>query len=88
MLPGVAVRLTGAARFTISVVGAKRVSVPLTPFTVSESAYGSALVVVFMVSVAVPPPTIVAGLKPPLVIPVPKPDSLPTVRATEPAKPV
>src|SRR5712671_2039577 len=41
-----------------------------------------------MVSVAAPePPAIDAGLKPPLVMPVGKPDSLPTARLTVPANP-
>src|SRR5215470_6802729 len=41
-----------------------------------------------MVRVAVPEPTIDEGLKPPLVIPLGKPDSLPTERLTVPAKPL
>src|SRR5690349_18653515 len=62
---------------------------PDVPVTVSERAYGLVLAVVFMVSVDVPePPAIDAGLKPPLVIPVGKPDSLPTARLTPPLKPV
>jgi hypothetical protein len=62
--------------------------VPLVPVTVRESANGTALVVVFMVSVEEPEPVIEAGLKPPLVTPVGKPDSLPTARLTVPAKPL
>jgi hypothetical protein len=46
------------------------------------------LVVVFMVSVEDPEPLIDAGLNPPLVTPVGKPDSLLTLRLTVPAKPV
>src|SRR5262249_18626572 len=53
-----------------------------------DSAYGSALVVVFMVSVDEPEPTIVAGLNPPLLMPVPKPLSLLTASDTVPPNPV
>ena len=41
-----------------------------------------------MVSVEEPPVLIDAGLKPPLVIPVGKPDSLPTLKFTVPVKPL
>src|SRR5215813_643996 len=41
-----------------------------------------------MVSVVVPGPTIDDGLKPPLVIPLGNPDSLPTEKLTAPAKPL
>ena len=41
-----------------------------------------------MVRVEEPPPEIEDGLKPPLVIPVGKPDSLPTLRATVPVNPL
>jgi hypothetical protein len=51
--------------------------------TVSDNAYGLALLVVFMVSVEEPEPLIDAGLNPPLVMPVGKPFSLPTLRFTE-----
>ena len=46
------------------------------------------LVVVFIVSVEEPPPVIDAGLKPPLVMPLGNPDSLPTVKLTVPVNPV
>ena len=46
------------------------------------------LVVVFIVSVDEPLPEIEAGLKPPLVIPVGNPDSLPTLRLTGPLNPL
>ena len=62
--------------------------VPEVPVTVSDRAYGAVLVVVFIVRVDEPPPEIEAGLKPPLVIPVGKPDSLPTLRFTTPLKPL
>ena len=61
---------------------------PAVPVTVRESAYGRALVVVFIVSLDEPLPVIKAGLKPPLVIPLGNPDSLPTVRLTFPLKPL
>lgn len=87
-LPGVAVRLAGGARFTSRVVEAVCVIVPLVPVIVSESAKGTVLVVVFMVSVDEPEPVIDAGLKPPLVTPVGKPDSLSTLSVTVPVKPL
>jgi hypothetical protein len=62
--------------------------VPLVPVMVSDSAQGTVLVVVFIVSVAVPAPLMEGGLKPPLVIPVGNPDSLPTLRLTGPVKPL
>ena len=43
---------------------------------------------VCIVSVEEPPAVIDAGLKPPLVIPVGKPDSLPTLKFTVPVKPL
>src|SRR3989440_12485710 len=43
---------------------------------------------VCIVSVEEPPVLIDAGLKPPLVIPVGKPDSLPTLKFTVPIKPL
>ena len=43
---------------------------------------------VCIVSVEEPPVEIDAGLKPPLVIPVGKPDSLPTLKFTVPVKPL
>src|SRR5262245_61505346 len=55
---------------------------------VSDSANGTALVVVFMVSVEVPLPAIEAGLKPPLVMPAGKPFSLLTLKLTVPVNPV
>jgi len=45
-------------------------------------------VVVCIVSVEEPPVLIDAGLKPPLVMPVGKPDSLPTLKFTVPIKPL
>jgi hypothetical protein len=45
-------------------------------------------VVVFMVSVEEPEPVIEAGLKPPLLMPLGNPDSLPTLRLTFPVNPV
>ena len=62
--------------------------VPDVPVTVSDSAYGAVLVVVFIVRVDEPLPEIEAGLKPPLVIPVGNPDSLPTLRVTGPLNPL
>jgi len=55
---------------------------------VSETAHGIVLVVVIIVRVEVPEPLIEAGLKPPLPTPVGNPDSLPTLRLTEPVKPL
>ena len=55
---------------------------------VSERAYGVALVVVFMVRTEEPEPLIEDGLKPPLVIPLGNPDSLPTLRLTFPLNPL
>jgi len=85
--PAVAVRLAGGRRVTKRVVDAVCVSDPLVPVIVNESAYGTALVVVFMVSVEEPEPAIEAGLKPPLVTPVGNPDSLPTLKLTVPMNP-
>jgi hypothetical protein len=55
---------------------------------VSESAQGTALLVVSIVSVEEPESAIEAGLKPALVIPLGKPFSLPTLKLTAPAKPL
>jgi len=55
---------------------------------VSERAYGVALVVVLKVNVDDPEPEIEDGLKPPLVIPLGNPFSLPTLRFTAPLNPV
>jgi hypothetical protein len=82
----VAIGFIGATRFTSSVVEAVLVS-PEVPVTVSESAYGDAFVVVFMVSIELPPPVIDDGLNPPLVIPMVKLDSLPTLRFNMPLNP-
>ena len=87
-LAAVAVRLVGATRFTSKVVELVRVSEPEVPVMVSERAYGVADVVVFMVSVDEPLPLIVAGLKPPLVIPLGNPFSLLTLRLTDPLNPL
>ena len=57
---------------TNSVVDAVCVIVPLIPVIVSESAQGTVLLVVSMVSVEDPEPAIDAGLKPALVIPLGK----------------
>jgi hypothetical protein len=84
----VAVKLAGGARLTRRVVDVVCVRAPLVPVTVRESAKGTVLVVVFMVRVEEPEPLIEGGLKPPLVTPVGKGDSLSTVRATDPEKPV
>jgi hypothetical protein len=46
------------------------------------------LVVVFIVRVDEPEPLIEGGLKPPLVMPLVNPDSLPTLRLTGPLKPL
>jgi len=70
------------------VVDAVWVRVPLVPVIVSESAHGIALVAVFIVRVEEPEPLMEAGLKPPLVTPLGNPDSLPTLRLTEPVKPL
>jgi len=83
-----ALRLAGAARFTNNVVEPVCVIVPEVPVIVSETAYGAALVVVFIVSVDDPLPEIEDGLKPPLVIPTGNPDSLPTLRLTGPLNPL
>ena len=83
-----AVRLAGAARFTRSVVDAWCVIVPLLPVIVSESAHGTVLLVVFIVSVEEPEPAIETGLKPALVMPLGKPFSLPTLKLTVPVKPL
>ena len=80
--------LVGGARFTNRVVDAVCVSVPLVPVKVSETAHGIALVAVIIVRVEEPDPLIEAGLKPPLLTPVGNPDSLPTLRLTEPVKPL
>jgi hypothetical protein len=76
------------ARLTNSVVDAVWARVPLVPVIVSESAYGVVLVVVFMVRLGEPEPLIEAGLNPPLVMPLGKPDSLSTLRPTAPVKPL
>ena len=81
-------RLAGAARFTNKVVDAICVIVPAVPVMVSERAYGVALVVVLKVNVDDPEPEIEDGLKPPLVIPLGNPFSLPTLRFTAPLNPV
>src|SRR5262249_10285503 len=73
---------------TTSVVAAVCVGFALLPVTVSDKAYGVALVVVFIVSMADPPPVIALGLKPPLVTPLGNPDSLATPRFTAPGKPL
>ena len=62
--------------------------VPLVPVTVSDSAQGIVLVVVFIVSVEEPDVLIEAGLKPPLLMPLGNPDSLPTLKLTAPVKPL
>jgi hypothetical protein len=82
------VRLAGAAKFTNKVVEAVCVVVPAVPVIVSERAYGVALVVVLIVNVDDPEPEIEDGLKPPLVIPLGNPFSLPTLRFTAPLNPV
>lgn len=73
---------------TSRVVDAVWVIVPLVPVMVSDNAYGRVEVEVCMVSVEEPPVLIDAGLKPPLVIPVGKPNSLPTLKFTVPVKPL
>jgi hypothetical protein len=73
---------------TSRVVDAVWLIVPLVPVIVSDSAQGTVEVEVCMVSVEEPPVLIDAGLKPPLVIPVGKPDSLPTLKFTVPVKPL
>jgi hypothetical protein len=82
------VRLAGAAKCTNKVVEAVCVIVPAVPVMVSERAYGVALVVVFIVNVAAPEPVIGDGVKPPLVIPLGNPFSLPTLRVTAPLNPL
>jgi len=84
----VAVRLAGAARFTRSVVDAVCVIVPLVPVIERESAQGTVLLVVSIVSVEEPEPGIEAGLKPALLIPLGKTLSLPTLKLTAPVKPL
>jgi hypothetical protein len=87
--PDAAVKLAGAARPTRSVVAAVCVVAPEVPAIVSDRAYGVALVVVFIRKTDVPPePLIDDGLKPPLVTPVGKPDSLLTLKLTVPLKPL
>jgi hypothetical protein len=61
--------------------------VPAVPVTVSERAYGAALLLVFIVRVEEPLPAMDGGLNPPLVMPLGNPDSLPTLRLTEPPNP-
>jgi hypothetical protein len=56
--------------------------VPVEPVMVNERAYGTVLVEVFILKVETPAPLIDAGLKPPLVMPLGKPDSLLTLRFT------
>jgi hypothetical protein len=55
---------------------------------VSERAYGVAFVVVFIVNVDDPEPVIEDGVKPPLVMPLGNPFSLPTLRVTAPLNPL
>jgi hypothetical protein len=63
--------------------------VPVEPVMVSERAYGTVLVEVFILKVETPPaPLMEAGLKPPLVMPLGKPDSLLTLRFTVLLKPL
>src|SRR4051794_10220654 len=83
-----AVKLAGGPRLTRSVVDVVCVIAALVPVIVRESAKGTALVVVLVVRVEEPEPVIVAGLKPPLVTPDGKGDSLSTVRVTGPVKPL
>ena len=85
---GCGLTLAGGAILTRRVVDAVCVSVPLVPVIVSESAHGTVLVVVFIVSVEEPEPLMDAGLKPALLTPVGNPDSLPTLRLTGPVKPL
>ena len=80
--------MPGAARCTNKGVEAVCVIVPAVPVMLSERAYGVALVVVFIVSVDDPEPVMEDGLKPPLVMPVGNPFSLPTVRVTAPLNPL
>jgi len=58
--------------------------VPLVPVIVSDRAKGTALVVVFIVSVDEPLPGIDAGANPPLVTPAGKPFSLLALKLTVP----
>ena len=70
-------------------VEASWVRLPLVPVIVSDSAQGIVLVVVFIVRTDEPePPLIEEGLNPPLLMPVGNPDSLPTLRLTEPVNPL
>ena len=87
-LPPFAVRLAGGTSCTCNVVDAVCSIEPLVPTIVSDKASGVVLVVVFIVNVEVPEPDIVAGLKPPLLIPLGKPDSLSAARLTDPLKPL
>ncbi len=77
----------GGPRFTSSVVDAAWTSEPEVPLTVSDSAYGTALVVVFIVRVDVPEPVIVGGLNPPTVTPAGKFPSVNALSVTVPVKP-
>ena len=86
--PAIAAGLLGGARFTNSVVEVVWRRVPLVPVMVSDSAHGTVLVVVLIVSVEAPGPLMEGGLKPPLVMPVGNPDSLPTLRLTGALKPL
>ena len=73
---------------TSRLVDAVWLIVPLVPVIVSDRAYGTVAVEVRIVSLEEPPAVIAAGLKPPLVIPVGKPDSLATLKFTVPVKPL
>src|SRR5215471_3632462 len=62
---------------------------PDVPVIVSDRAKGIALVVLFIVRVAVPLPAVIDdGVKPPLVTPLGNPFSLPTVKFTVPVNPL
>jgi len=80
--------MAGGARLTNKVVEAVCVIVPAVPVMVSERAYGVALVVVFIDNVDDPEPVIEDGVKPPLVMPLGNPFSLPTLRVTAPLNPL
>jgi len=77
-----AVRLVGDAKLISRVVEPACPSDPEVPVIVKEPAYGTAALVVLIVSMEVPLPMICGGLNPPLLTPVGKPDGYLTPRVT------
>src|SRR5262245_10087176 len=80
-------RPEGGARLTRSVVAVWPFFVPDVPWMLSESAYGSAALVVLTVRVDDPdPPPMVGGEKPPIETPAGIPPSLSAASVTVPLK--